>query len=457
MRSPVISQIVENSMCIGCGMCGAMCPDHVLKMSWNLRGEYNPVEEKDCTKDCGICLKVCPFFDSNETEDDIVERLFGNVDKVFRNPLTGFYLGSYVGFSDEHRATSASGGITTWLLENLLTEEVVDRVICVSPTEEPDKLFNFQVFDTVEGLRSGAGSAYYPVEMSEVIRIIIAEPGRYAITGVPCFIKAIRLAQRTNAKLRERIVITVGLVCGQMKSKHFTDYIASIAGVEGEVTRVIYRGKDRDRPVSDYHYKFTTSSGEERRIYWSEGISQAWLNRWFTPRACNYCDDIFAECADVTCMDAWLPELSNDRSGTSLVIVRSPLVLDKISKGRNAHLSPISITKVIQSQAAGVSTKRQDLAYRLYLDGRSRKKIPRKRAIPVKLRNPLIRSQLEIMNKMQVTSGDAWVASPEKEAFQSAMHPYLRKQAVIILTARGLMWPLRVFRFRKRREEGRPQ
>lgn len=33
------------------------------------------------------------------------------------------------------------------------------------------------------------------------------------------------------------------------------------------------------------------------------------------PRACNYCDDVFAECADVTCMDAWLPEYSQDHRG----------------------------------------------------------------------------------------------------------------------------------------------
>jgi len=320
LTSPVISKIVNNGICIGCGMCPALCPDDVLKMFWNVYGEYNPIEAEKCTEECRICLKTCPFFDMNETEYQISKCLFGDVERISYDPETGYYLASYVGYSEKHRPTSASGGIMTWLLEMLLTEHIVDIVICVAPTGESDRLFTFQVFDSVDGLKSGAGSAYYPVKLSSVICRILSEPGRYAVTGVPCFIKAIRLAQKNNVKLRERIVVTIGIVCGQMKSKLFTDYVAHLAGVEGDVTNANYRGKSPNQPASNYYYKFTTSRGEERQISWREGISKAWINGWFTPRACNYCDDVFAECADVTFMDAWLPEYSKDDRGTSLVI-----------------------------------------------------------------------------------------------------------------------------------------
>ena len=118
----------------------------------------------------------------------------------------------------------------TCLLETLLSNDAVDHVICVAPTSDPEKLFEFKVFSTLNEVRTGAGSAYYPVEMSAAIREVLETPGRYAIVGLPCFIKAVRLAQKSSIKLRERIIVTIGLVCGQLKNKHFTDYIALSPG-----------------------------------------------------------------------------------------------------------------------------------------------------------------------------------------------------------------------------------
>ena len=145
--------------------------------------------------------------------------------------------------------------MATWLLEELLSNSIVDHVICVAPTGDPERLFEFKVFSTPNEVRTGAGSAYYPIEMSAAIREVLETPGRYAIVGLPCFIKAVRLAQRSSAKLRERIVVTIGLVCGQMKSKYFTDYIAALAGVRGTVIGV-YRGKEQDQPASNFTFHF---------------------------------------------------------------------------------------------------------------------------------------------------------------------------------------------------------
>jgi coenzyme F420 hydrogenase subunit beta len=441
----VIETVVQNSLCIGCGLCAAFCPQGVLAMEWNRYGEYNPVEMTPCTTECGFCLKVCPFATSGENEDTIGERLYGALPGIQHRSETGYYLTSYVGYSEKHRPTSASGGMATWLLEALLAERIVDHVICVAPTGDPEKLFAFRVFDTAEEVRTGAGSAYYPVEMSEVIRQVLEVPGRYAVTGLPCFLKAIRLAQQRNKKLRERIVVTVGLVCGQLKSRHFTDYVAALAGVQGEVTAVRYRGKSPDQPASNYHYVFTAADGEEQRIFWNEGISEAWTNRWFTPRACSYCDDVFAECADVTCMDAWLPEYSRDSRGTSLVLVRSQAMREMVERGQGISLDPIPVERVIQSQAGVVAIKRQHLACRLYLDPQG---VPEKRVAPERPKNPFLRQEVVLKERMRVLSRDRWGAGErDGKHLREAMGQDLRRLTAGRQISKIITFPVRTLRY----------
>jgi coenzyme F420 hydrogenase subunit beta len=382
---------------------------------------------------------------SGENEDTIGERLYGALPGIQHRSETGYYLTSYVGYSEKHRPTSASGGMATWLLEALLAERIVDHVICVAPTGDPEKLFAFRVFDTAEEVRTGAGSAYYPVEMSEVIRQVLEVPGRYAVTGLPCFLKAIRLAQQRNKKLRERIVVTVGLVCGQLKSRHFTDYVAALAGVQGEVTAVRYRGKSPDQPASNYHYVFTAADGEEQRIFWNEGISEAWTNRWFTPRACSYCDDVFAECADVTCMDAWLPEYSQDSRGTSLVLVRSQAMREMVERGQGVRLDSIPVERVIQSQAGVVAIKRQHLACRLYLDPQG---VPEKRVAPERPKNPFLRQEVVLKERMRVLSRDRWGAGErDGKHLREAMGQDLRRLTAGRQISKIITFPVRTLRY----------
>jgi coenzyme F420-reducing hydrogenase beta subunit len=448
MKSSVTTNVVSYDLCIGCGLCAALCPQEALEMAWNKYGEYSPIKSTPCVTECGLCMRVCPFANHEDNEDTIGKEFYGGVPGIGHRSETGYYLASYVGYAERHRPRSASGGVATWLLERLLAEDVVDYVICVAPTGNPERLFSFTIFDTPEGVRAGAGSAYYPVEMSGVIKQVIKVPGRYAITGLPCFIKAIRLAQQKNTELREKVVVTIGLVCGQLKSKHFTDYIAAFAGVRDKVTEVHYRGKSTNHPASNFHYAFRTENGEEKKIFWSEGIADAWTNRWFTPNACNYCDDVFAECADVACMDAWLPEYSKDSRGTSLMLVRSPLAAEVVERGQGVCFEPIAVERVIQSQSGILAIKRRHLAYQLYLDQDKGYKVPEKRVAPERLRNPLLRREVVLKERMRVMSKDLWtVDMRDTKRLREEMRPALRQLATGRQIAEAIALLISAFRY----------
>ena len=80
---------------------------------------------------------------------------------------------------------------------------------------------------------------------------------------------------------------------------------------------------------------------------------------------CRYCDDIFADFADISTMDAWLPPYLHDVKGTSLVVVRSNAGEDLINQAV-AHgvlkLSRIDDESVCRSQAGAIQNKREVLS-----------------------------------------------------------------------------------------------
>lgn len=399
----VVYEVVKNDLCIGCGVCAGVCPAKNLQMEWNEFGEYNPVEKGTCLENCSLCLEVCPFAKGNDNEDVLGKSLFGAVPGIKHTVETGYYLSSLVGFS-RNRDIGASGGIASFLLEELLDKGLVDRVISVAPTGDPESLFQFRVMDKSEEVRQSAGSAYYPVHLSDAIRYIRDNPGSYAVTALPCFAKGLRLAAEKQPLLRQRVRFILGLVCGQLKSSFYTRYIAYLAGLDEPLRKCHYRTKEPCQPANNYTFTCEGVSCKKGAIRWNEGVSQVWGSRCFTPIACNFCDDVFAEVADATFMDAWLPEYSKDPKGTSLILVRNPELLSTLDNklGEGVILEPISVEDIIRSQAGVVRIKRQDLAYRLHKAMAQKKELPKKRVAPLSLFfAPFQRKEIDILDWMR--------------------------------------------------------
>src|SRR3546814_7533354 len=101
-------------------------------------------------------------------------------------------------------------------------------------------LLPLSISRTAEEIRRGAKSRYYPIELSAVIDQIRAVPGRYAVLGIPCFIKAINLLRAKDAVLRDRIAFTLGLSCGQLKSARMVESFAWQMGTD-EIGRATCR------------------------------------------------------------------------------------------------------------------------------------------------------------------------------------------------------------------------
>ncbi len=388
--------IVPNDLCIGCGLCAAICPPQVLKMEFNAYGEYIPIEFREgCLPKCDLCLQTCPFWDQADNEDTLAEKAFAAAPEIAHTNETGYYLGAFAGYSRsrEQRANGASGGLATWFLKTLLEQNIVDRVITVKPNHDPEKLFQFTIWENPQDLARSAQSVYYPVEMSEVIHEVLQSEARYAIVGLPCFLKAIRLAMRRNRRLRKRVVCLIGLVCGQTKSRFFAEYLCATSGGDPkQLERVRFRVKDEtEHSAENFRFTFAyqpDSGTQETSLSWFGKPSTAWGQGWFKPNACNYCDDVFAEVADIAFMDAWLDRYSQDNRGTNLVLIRKSEFKSIFEQGEQKgeiFIEDVPIDDVIQSQRPVIRFKRQDLAERLGYSQRYNLPVPTKRVGPTKV------------------------------------------------------------------------
>ena len=185
-------------------------------------------------------------------------------------------------------------------------------------------LFKFSVIKNADELTRARSSAYYPLTLEAVLKEMSRREGRYAISALPCFAKALRLAASKNQRLKSRISFIIGLVCGQGKGAGFTHKLADLAFKERkQLAAVNYRYKNAGKSAMSFGFKFRATDGSEAIDDRSSSAFAYWSSRAFTPLACNACTDVFAKCADVVLMDAWLQSEMSEWRGTSLVITRA--------------------------------------------------------------------------------------------------------------------------------------
>ncbi len=411
-----IKQLVENDFCIGCGICAAVCPDGQLKMEWNQIGALQPVALNGECNECTICASVCPFADgvirniNNPTEDELGEKLFGVVASQ-KETHVGYYQGLYAGFTQEFRMNGSSGGVTTWILAKLLEKKIVDRVICVQPNEIEGPFFEFRVCSTIEEVKAGSKSRYYPVHLADVLDVVLTEDAKFAIVGLPCFIKGIRLAQIQNEVLRERIIFCAGIFCGGLKTAYFTEFLAAQLDIlSDEILKPQYRIKKEGESSHGYHFGCENRSNNGEFVELNlKKLKDLWGPGFFKYNVCDYCDDVVGEVADISTGDAWLQPFSSDWRGTNIVITRSEIAQTLVKEGLESgslNLTPFTTKQVVQSQVSTFEHRRVGLAYRLHWA--QGKAVPRKRIQPERptslIKGMITRGKIQVRNK----SHTAW-------------------------------------------------
>ena len=433
--------VVKGGYCIGCGACAAV-QNSPIKIILDEFSKFQATYEKPISNSLNTKLKsVCPFSDESQNEDQIGSELFKG--KTNYHPKLGYFHSTYAGYvlEDGFRENGSSGGMVSWILTTLLKRDLIDGVIHVLPripTSEDPRLFHYQLSKTIPNILLGAKSKYYPIELSEMIHLILNNSGRYAVVGIPCFIKAIRLLSRQDNILNERIKFCIGLVCGHLKSTRFAELFSWQLGINPTQLKAIdFRTKLKNFNANQYGVTIIGNVDGKEIIKVSPPTNKLYGTNWgygfFKYKACDYCDDVVAETADITIGDAWLPKYINDSKGTNIIVVRNLIFKKILESAQNANL--INIKKIqpediIKSQDSGFKHRREGLAYRLLLADQAENWRPKKRVPAGTIIKKKIRQRQKLRIELSEQSHIAFKEAIEKNSFTvfiDKMNPLLKK------------------------------
>lgn len=380
----VIDLVVKNDLCIGCGLCVYKCPSKALKMKWNEFGFLVPEITGNCDDD-NSCISVCPFNpypDKEVRTENEIANLFLSDTQSF-DPKIGKYNGIYAGYSVEHRLTSSSGGMATYVFSELLERRIVQNIFSVKTSDKPNVYYEYAISKNKEDLLNASKTRYYPVTMAEVFSKINELEGKVAIVGVACFIKAIRLAQHKDPNLKTKIPFLVGIICGGFKSSFFTDYLAGRAGVPDQsFSKPEYRVKDLNSTAGDYSFSCVDSQNSQTKQIKMRVVGDMWGSGLFKANACDFCDDVTTELADISLGDAWIEPYIKDGKGNSVIIARSALAQNILIEGAESKKVVIETLEpqvFLSSQQGSFNHRQTGMPFRLRQAKKQGQLVPPKR------------------------------------------------------------------------------
>ncbi|EOX3399103.1 Coenzyme F420 hydrogenase/dehydrogenase, beta subunit C-terminal domain [Vibrio cholerae] len=420
-----IKDIVKNNLCTGCGVCVSEQPDR-LKMVINEEGFWVAKQIGNGTEDA---VRVCPFNPKPEEEildEDAIANYFLPKDNKF-DKRVGSYINSYAGYSVKHRETSSSGGLGTYFFEYLLRNKIVEKIFVVA---ERNGGYEYQWFDDIDSITRTSKTRYCPVTLEKLFLEIDNIDGKIAVSGVPSFIKAIRLKQYYHPKYKEKIAFLAGIICGGLKSKFYTDYLAQKAGINGEYSHQEYRIKDTNSHALDYSFGAKElATGEFKTVKMSK-VGNTWGSSFFNAPAYDFSDDLVAELADVSLGDAWIKPYQDDGKGNNVIVTRSKIADQIVQEGLACGeliMDSISIELFKSSQAGGFKHKQLGMKQRLKLQK------PKMDFLPYKSSRLLEKTPLEytlVQHQRLITrdtSTKEWLKHKEVNAFDAALDMSMKK------------------------------
>ncbi|KKG67882.1 hypothetical protein DU43_06810 [Methanosarcina mazei] len=325
MTNCTVSQVVNDNLCTGCGTCIPLCPEKALKLTTDEnKGIYIPkLNEMKCNN-CGLCYAVCPGHSV-----DFKDLSLNIFEKKPEDSVIGNCLAYYVGHATncDTRYNSSSGGFVTALLTYALEEGIINGALVTRMNKnDPLKPESF-IARTKEEIIEASGSKYCPVPANIAIEEILnsKEGEKFAVVGLPCHIQGIRKAEQVSNKLKEKIVLHLGLFCQSFGVNFFgTEYVLKKLNIlKEDVVRINYRNGNFPPGTMTIELKNNNIKEISHLDFWDTVFFPS--ISCFAPVRCMLCSDQDCKLSDISIGSGWLSYLESDNVNQSLILVRNKL------------------------------------------------------------------------------------------------------------------------------------
>ena len=304
-----LSAVIESGMCIGCGVC-EVTPDPVRlvldpqPLIFQPDGPGGPDAASVCP---AIAVDYPGLHDYVFPGEDVGP--FGVVRSVFLTQST----------DQERNLRASSGGIIKETLRMLLESGEIDGAIALDHVDGVE--FAARLVTDAEDVDRLPGSIYHNLTQTSAIELLAQNEGRFALIAIPCQLEGLyAYVKAFRPELRDRLALTIGLLCGWQYSHHSIEAMGQYLGFNPSSIRdVSYRGGG---PIGKF--SVTTVEGEtfsaSRRVDFSYQVA---FDRHFNTPRCHLCVNHGNFFADLVVGDAWLPSTLFTKTGISLVVCRT--------------------------------------------------------------------------------------------------------------------------------------
>ncbi len=309
-RPQSIREVVENGLCIGCGLCEALGPDQ-WRMVVTPQGRLRPAPcgTADPAVDAAI-LEACPGTVA-EAEAEQGARV---------DPVWGAWrhMGEAWAGDADIRFRAATGGVLTALGVHLLTTGKADFILhCAADPDRPMRS-RWVMSDTAEQVVARAGSRYGPSDTLAGLEAALARARPFAIIAKPCDAGAVRARAKADPRLDRWLVALLVMVCGGASDLGKSWQVLEEFGIEeDELSLFRYRGYGNPGRT-----RVETQDGRA----FEKTYNQMWGDAagWHIQTRCKLCPDAIGEAADIAAADIW-PDGApvGEDAGFNGVIVRT--------------------------------------------------------------------------------------------------------------------------------------
>ncbi|OGJ86670.1 MAG: hypothetical protein A2268_13265 [Candidatus Raymondbacteria bacterium RifOxyA12_full_50_37] len=250
---------------------------------------------------------------------------------------------------------ASSGGIMTSIAQFLLSEGLVGGVIVtkIDYTGGGPRTLSY-IATSKRELLLAQGSKYCPVPVLEILKDIYNFPGALAFIGTPCQIAGIRLIQKEDSILKNKIRYTIGNFCGGFRDFRETNAIIQRAGIAlDRVASFRYRGGGQPGSM-----EIIDKSGRKVLLKYPD---YARLTGYVKHVRCRLCVDATAELADFCCGDAWISRFLKTGKAWSILIIRSPkniAIIHRMKQTSAIETAALTYDEILSSQKQNIISKK---------------------------------------------------------------------------------------------------